>query len=206
MRIATETTAWDCHEEGPPLVTRSVVFMNRAPRRPPSHVAPGLDLSRKKLDVFDPGRFPPEAGSLLPGLLTATRAGLAPAGDDELMLDQLLNKHLQLLGTLRFGRLAAAPGSTRLAAALSPIASALLAALLALLPWDQNTRQGPAPAAKRPVTAAGDYYDRRRGVSPAFHQSGSSPSSRSHSSVRAARSHPPPVWPQNFQSSRAERL
>src|SRR5271166_3735675 len=51
-----------------------------------------------------PRAFPPEAGSLLPGLLTATRAGLAPAGDDELMLDQLLNKHLQLLGTPWIGR------------------------------------------------------------------------------------------------------
>ena len=43
-----------------------------------------------------PRAFPPEAGSLLPGLLTATRTGPSPAGDDELMLDQLLNKHLQL--------------------------------------------------------------------------------------------------------------
>src|ERR1700677_3865627 len=106
----------------------------------------------------------------------------------------------------RIGRLAAAPGTTPLAAALSPIASALPAALLALLPWDQNTRHGPTAAAKSAITAAGDYYDRRRGVSPACHQSGSSPSSRSHSSVRAPRSQPLPVWPQNFQSSRAERL
>src|SRR5271165_1312525 len=52
-----------------------------------------------------PRAFPPEAGSLLPGLLTVTRAGLAPAGADELMLDQLLNKHLQLLGTPWNGRL-----------------------------------------------------------------------------------------------------
>jgi hypothetical protein len=28
--------------------------------------------------------FPPDAGSLLPGLLAATRTGLAPAGGDEL--------------------------------------------------------------------------------------------------------------------------
>ncbi len=49
---------------------------------------------------FDAGRFPPDAGSLLPGLLAATRTGLPPAGDDELMLDQLLNKHLQRLGAL----------------------------------------------------------------------------------------------------------
>ena len=33
---------------------------------------------------FDAGRFPPDAGSLLPGLLAATRTGLTPAGDDEL--------------------------------------------------------------------------------------------------------------------------
>ena len=30
------------------------------------------------------GRFPPDAASLLPGLLAATRTGLSPAGDDEL--------------------------------------------------------------------------------------------------------------------------
>jgi hypothetical protein len=43
-----------------------------------------------------PRASPHEAGSLLPGLLTATRTGPSPTGDDELMLDQLLNKHLQL--------------------------------------------------------------------------------------------------------------
>ena len=32
---------------------------------------------------FDAGRFP-DAGSLLPGPLAATRTGLTPAGDDEL--------------------------------------------------------------------------------------------------------------------------
>src|SRR5258707_6349089 len=31
-----------------------------------------------------PGPFPGQAASLLPGLLAATRAGLSPAGDDEL--------------------------------------------------------------------------------------------------------------------------
>src|SRR2546430_16656195 len=31
-----------------------------------------------------PGPFPARAGSLLPGLLAATRTGLTPAGDDEL--------------------------------------------------------------------------------------------------------------------------
>src|SRR6478736_6777442 len=39
-----------------------------------------------------PGPFPDRAASLLPGLLAATRTGLTPAGGDELMLDQLLDK------------------------------------------------------------------------------------------------------------------
>src|SRR3954469_13707464 len=42
-----------------------------------------------------PGPFPDRAASLLPSLLAATRTGLTPAGDDELMLDQLLTQHLQ---------------------------------------------------------------------------------------------------------------
>ena len=36
-----------------------------------------------------PDPFPARAASLLPGLLTATRTGLTPAGDDEFALDQL---------------------------------------------------------------------------------------------------------------------
>ncbi len=45
--------------------------------------------------------FPPDDGSLLPGLLAATRTGLPPAGDDELALDHDLHGiDLQLLGTL----------------------------------------------------------------------------------------------------------
>jgi hypothetical protein len=56
-------------------------------------VAPPTGLSTLR---FDPRAFPPEAGSLLPGLLTATRTGPSPAGDDELMLDQLPKHHLQL--------------------------------------------------------------------------------------------------------------
>jgi hypothetical protein len=35
-----------------------------------------------------PGPFPDQAASLLPGLLAATRTGLTPAGDDELMSDR----------------------------------------------------------------------------------------------------------------------
>src|SRR5215207_5090414 len=50
--------------------------------------------------AFDAGlrrrAFPPDAASLLPGLLAATRTGLPPAGNDELMLDHLINKHHQL--------------------------------------------------------------------------------------------------------------
>src|SRR5918995_1779773 len=39
-RVAdAHAAAEDCHEGGPPLVTRSVVITNRAPRRPASHVA-----------------------------------------------------------------------------------------------------------------------------------------------------------------------
>ena len=48
---------------------------------------------------FDARRFPPDAGSLLPGLLAATRTGLAPAGDDELVVVRsALWHHLQLSG------------------------------------------------------------------------------------------------------------
>ena len=36
------------------------------------------------------------AAGLLPGLLATTQTGLTPAGDDEFVLDQLLNQHLQL--------------------------------------------------------------------------------------------------------------
>ena len=50
-------------------------------------------LSRSPNRAFDaglrPGPLPDRAASLLPGLLTATRTGLTPAGDDELMLDQV---------------------------------------------------------------------------------------------------------------------
>jgi hypothetical protein len=43
-----------------------------------------------------PGPFPNRAASLLPGSLAATRTGLPPAGDDELMLDQVISiNHLQ---------------------------------------------------------------------------------------------------------------
>ena len=45
--------------------------------------------------AFDAGlrrrAFPPDAASLLPGLLAATRTGLSPAGDDELAMSDQLN-------------------------------------------------------------------------------------------------------------------
>jgi hypothetical protein len=51
------------------------------------------------------------------------------------------------------------------------------------------------------------WAQRRRYGSPAAHQSGSSsPCASRYSSVRAACSQPEPLCPQNFQSSRAERL
>lgn len=53
--------------------------------------------------AFDAGlrrrAFPPDAASLLPGLLAATRAGLTPAGDDELTNQRSTNymANLQVL-------------------------------------------------------------------------------------------------------------
>jgi hypothetical protein len=45
--------------------------------------------------AFDTGlrrrAFPPDAASLLPGLLAPTRTGLTPAGDDELTTEDHLN-------------------------------------------------------------------------------------------------------------------
>src|SRR5215218_1601640 len=50
-----------------------------------------------------PDPFPDRAASLLPGLLAATRTGLPPAGDDELMSDQLTSmNHLQLWAHIGF--------------------------------------------------------------------------------------------------------
>src|SRR5436309_15710204 len=46
-----------------------------------------------------PGPFPDQAASLLPGLLAATRTGLTPAGDDELLIrSQPLDDHLLITG------------------------------------------------------------------------------------------------------------
>jgi len=57
-------------------------------------------LGRSPKRAFDaglrPDPFPDRAASLLPGLLAATRTGLTPAGDDELMSDHDLIIDLQL--------------------------------------------------------------------------------------------------------------
>ena len=45
---------------------------------------------------FDPARFQTKPPACYPGLLAATRTGLTPAGDDELMLDHDLHIDLQL--------------------------------------------------------------------------------------------------------------
>src|SRR4051812_47903598 len=50
-----------------------------------------------------PDPFPDRAASLLPGLLAATRTGLAPAGDAELLLDNDLHIDLQLSAHPREG-------------------------------------------------------------------------------------------------------
>jgi hypothetical protein len=48
---------------------------------------------------LQPGPFPDQAASLLPGLLTVTRTGLTPAGDDELQTKtRPLNDHLLITG------------------------------------------------------------------------------------------------------------
>src|SRR3954447_10456638 len=74
-------------------------------------------LSCSPTRAFDaglrPGPFPDRAASLLPGLLAATRTGLAPAGDNELMSDQVIStNHPPLPGARRVGRRAGAEGET----------------------------------------------------------------------------------------------
>ena len=58
-------------------------------------VAPSNEASDAGLR---PDPFPDRAASLLPGLLAATRTGLTPAGDDELMLDHDLHIRPPTLG------------------------------------------------------------------------------------------------------------
>ena len=66
------------------LITTRQASLNAADRL----VAPSNEASDAGLR---PGPFPDRAASLLPGLLAATRTGLTPAGDDELMLDHDLH-------------------------------------------------------------------------------------------------------------------
>src|SRR6188472_707401 len=78
-------------------------------------------LSCSPQGAFDaglrPGPFPDRAASLLPGLLAATRTGLAPAGDNELMSDQVIStNHPRLPGAHRLGR----EGSVRAGAGVAP--------------------------------------------------------------------------------------
>ena len=74
---------------GGPLTTRQA-SLDATDRR----VAPSNEASDAGLR---PDPFPSRAASLLPGLLVATRTGLTPAGNDELMLDQAISiNHLQL--------------------------------------------------------------------------------------------------------------
>jgi len=82
-------------EDGP-LTTRHA-SLDAADRR----VAP----SNEAFDTgLRPDPFPDRAASLLPGLLAATRTGLTPAGDDELVLDQAISiNHLQLWARARSG-------------------------------------------------------------------------------------------------------
>jgi hypothetical protein len=48
---------------------------------------------------LQPGPFPDQAASLLPGLLTVTRTGLTPAGDDKLQTKtRPLDDHLLITG------------------------------------------------------------------------------------------------------------
>jgi hypothetical protein len=71
------------------LLTTRQASLNAADRL----VAPSNEASDAGLR---PDPFPDRAASLLPGLLAATRTGLTPAGDDELMLDHDLHFVLQL--------------------------------------------------------------------------------------------------------------
>src|SRR5215211_5415319 len=87
------------------LTTRARLFLVPANAGWVTARQASLDATDRSLappkGAFDAGlrrrAFPPDAASLLPGLLAATRTGLPPAGNDELMLDQVTsNNHLQL--------------------------------------------------------------------------------------------------------------
>src|SRR5215216_5079281 len=87
------------------LTTRARLFLVPANAGWVTARQASLDATDRSLappkGAFDAGlrrrAFPPDAASLLPGLLAATRTGLPPAGNDELMLDQVTSiNHLQL--------------------------------------------------------------------------------------------------------------
>jgi hypothetical protein len=80
---------------GRPLTTRQA-SLDGADRR----LAPSNEASHAGLR---PDPFPDRAASPLPGLLAATRTGLPPAGDDELMLVSATQKPLQLWAHARSG-------------------------------------------------------------------------------------------------------
>ena len=65
-----------CATRGPPLRARPLTTRQASPHATDRTVAP--------IRAFDAGLRPVQAASPLPGLLTATRTGLPPAGDDEL--------------------------------------------------------------------------------------------------------------------------
>jgi hypothetical protein len=77
---------------------RLLLFPSRGPLTTRQASRDAADRSVAPPDgAFDAGlrrrAFPPGAASLLPGLLAATRTGLAPAGDDELVMDQVTSRH-----------------------------------------------------------------------------------------------------------------
>ena len=89
------------------VTTAARLLLFPARRRRPNDAADFASrygpLSCSPQGAFDaglrPGPFPDRAASLLPGLLAATRTGLAPAGDNELMSDQVTStNHLRLPG------------------------------------------------------------------------------------------------------------
>jgi hypothetical protein len=93
------------------LTTRARLFLVPANAGWVTARQASLDATDRSLappkGAFDAGlrrrAFPPDAASLLPGLLAATRTGLPPAGNDELMLDQVTSiNHLQLWAHVGF--------------------------------------------------------------------------------------------------------
>src|SRR5713226_3165933 len=137
--------------------------------------------------AFDAGlrrrAFPPDAASLLPGLLAATRTGLSPAGDDELAMDQVISKHHLHLwahegsGLKRFRMKNPSPGSCfggvgRPGEGTVPIGAALtttmrrasvdfIASTIARVPRDvipaSDNDRGPSPESTASAPATADF-------------------------------------------------